>query len=552
MRSAATPAAARWLVPLAALIFAACSGGAPAAPRTTVLLAAEAPFTEAAMEASRELLAARGLTLESAGDGDEPDLVVTTSPPDAVGVPLVTRYWVAAVGLPHAADGLSMAELGDMVVGDLNDWAALTGEPLPLRLLVPVDPRPPFEQWWPDSADVTEPMPLADIPAALAADPGALALLPLDAVDARVRSLAVEGVNAVFGTGAIASYPLVERAWVVPREVDDGQFAQMLADVASEMAQRLALPPPAPILLRATGDIIPARCVYAKQRQYGDFRHAFLELGPWLAEADLAIGSLDASLSDAGAPFECVETFSLLAPAASVEGLAFAGFDVITVATNHVKDCGQGVCGNQAFFDTLANLQAAGIAPVGGGADIADARRPAVLTVRGVRFAFLGYDDIAPHYHAGAGSPGVAPLDESYLREDIAAAKQLADVVVVLPQWGVEYTADPTARQRALAAVAVEAGADLVIGNHPHWVQAAEAIDGAFVAYALGNFVFDQDWSIPTQQGVVLEAAFHGSQLKGVAYHPIHIVDQHQPVFATPAEAREILDRIWAASAALD
>jgi poly-gamma-glutamate synthesis protein (capsule biosynthesis protein) len=116
----------------------------------------------------------------------------------------------------------------------------------------------------------------------------------------------------------------------------------------------------------------------------------------------------------------------------------------------------------------------------------------------------------------------------------------------------VEYTADPTFSQRALAAAAVEAGADLVIGNHPHWVQAAELIDDAFVAYALGNFVFDQDWSVPTQQGAVLEAAFHGGQLRGVEYHPIRIVDQHQPVFAEPGEAREILDRIWTASAALD
>ena len=133
----------------------------------------------------------------------------------------------------------------------------------------------------------------------------------------------------------------------------------------------------------------------------------------------------------------------------------------------------------------------------------------------------------------------------------MALAKSLADVVVVLPQWGVEYTADPTLRQRALAAAAVEAGADLVVGNHPHWVQAAEVVGDAFVAYALGNFVFDQTWSIETQQGAVLDAAFHGAQLKGIEYHPIRIVDLHQPVFAEPAEAQQILDRIWTASAAL-
>lgn len=80
---------------------------------------------------------------------------------------------------------------------------------------------------------------------------------------------------------------------------------------------------------------------------------------------------------------------------------------------------------------------------------------------------------------------------------------------------------------------------------------AVEAIEDAYVAYALGNFVFDQDWSLETEQGVVLEAAFDGKNLKGIQYGPIRIVDQHQPVFAEPAEARQIVGRIWEASAAL-
>jgi poly-gamma-glutamate synthesis protein (capsule biosynthesis protein) len=148
--------------------------------------------------------------------------------------------------------------------------------------------------------------------------------------------------------------------------------------------------------------------------------------------------------------------------------------------------------------------------------------------------------------------PGTAPLNDEFLRQDVAAAASAADVVIVLPQWGVEYTADPTESQRSLARAAVEAGAALVIGNHPHWVQAAETIGATFVAYALGNFVFDQDWSLETQQGVMFEAAFHGAELKGIDYHPVHIWDEHQPRFADPQEAQQILDRIWGASAALD
>jgi poly-gamma-glutamate synthesis protein (capsule biosynthesis protein) len=377
--------------------------------------------------------------------------------------------------------------------------------------------------------------------------------MPLDAVDVRVRSLAVDGVNIVYDADDADTYPLVEHAWIVAREQDDAHLTTLLRETARDLALRLALPGPDPIILRATGDLGPVRCSYARQLAYGDFRHAFLAVGPWLAEADLTIGSFDATISDAGQPYGCIETLNLLAPPETVEGLVYAGLDLVTIAANHVKDCGQrGYCGNKPFFDTIENLRNANILPVGGGANLAEARRPGILTAKGIRFAFLGYDEIGWFNFAEPTLPGTAPLEADYLREDIAVAANQADVVVVLPQWGVEYVADPTLRQRSLARVAVEAGADLIVGNGAHWVQAAEVIDRAFVAYALGNFVYDQDWSIPTQQGAVLEAAFHGPTLKGIRYHPVRILDKHQPNFAGPAEARQIMQRIWNASAALD
>jgi poly-gamma-glutamate synthesis protein (capsule biosynthesis protein) len=251
-------------------------------------------------------------------------------------------------------------------------------------------------------------------------------------------------------------------------------------------------------------------------------------------------------------PLGCTPTYNLLAPPESVEGLAFAGFDLLTLATNHAKDCGtMGPACDGALLDTLANLRAVSIAPVGAGSNLLEARSEAIISAQGTRFAFLGYDDIAPYYHAAEGVPGTAPLEASFLREDIARARQVADVVVVLPHWGVEYTSIPTERQRELARVAIEAGATLVIGNHPHWVQAVDYLEGAFVAYSLGNFVFDQDWSLETQQGVVLEAVFQGSRLVSVDLVPIRIRDMHQPTLAPADEAREVLERIEEASRAL-
>ena len=90
-----------------------------------------------------------------------------------------------------------------------------------------------------------------------------------------------------------------------------------------------------------------------------------------------------------------------------------------------------------------------------------------------------------------------------------------------------------------------------MIGNHPHWVQAHETIGDTFVAYALGNFVFDQDWSLETQQGVMLQLTFTGASLTATNYTPIHIHDNYQPRLAEPEEATQIIERIEIASSAL-
>ncbi len=532
------------------LLATACSSEQMPVP-STVLLAVESPLTERAQSIATEALRSRGIPVELATPEIADIGITSTQPGDGRGR-FVTGFWIPAVQLSSPIGAVTMDQLRGAVSGRIDDWSSIDGDSTPLRMVVPSDRPPPFEQWWPDEAPQVELLPLDQIPAVLADNPGVLALVPLDSVDTGMRSLDVDGANIVFGTGDLAAYPLTEVRWITRADADTSEFADILDALATTLATELAAATPDPIVLRATGDILPVRCTLEKLQARADFTYPFHELGPWLAEADIAVGSLDAAISDAGVPFGCTETFSLMSPAAAAEGFAYAGLDVMTVATNHVKDCGQAACGDDAFFDTLANLRANGVEPVGGGPDLAEARRPAIIEAGGVRFAFLGYDEIATYYHADVDTPGTAPLLEEYVREDIAAASAIADVVVFQPQWGVEYVAEPTLNQQLLAEAAVEAGADLVIGNHPHWVQAAQVIDDVFIAYALGNFLFDQDWSLETQQGVVLEAAFHDDQLRGVRYFPIHIYDETQPRFADEDEGRQIMDRIWDASATLD
>ncbi|MGB6838343.1 MAG: CapA family protein [Dehalococcoidia bacterium] len=556
---------ARWLLWVVAVALAACGEGSeqgltpatPAAPAESLVVGSEGYVPPEAMDLLRSEAERAGLRIDfQRGSGA---LTLTSHEiPDSE--PIFVRYWVPVVGPFRPLRELSTPQLLAMATGHLSDWSALTGEGGPIRLLLPEEHgeeltallKIPLTRG-PQEGHV-ELKPLREIPSLVIEDQSALALLPADAVDARLRSLAVDGTNAVTGKGDLHTYPLATRAWVRGESQTDlpAELASARDEIVASLNSRPAAPTGQPIRLLFTGDIMPGRCVYAHHLAYGDFRHAFLKLSPLLRGADITVGSLDTSLSDAGEPMGCVPTYNLLAPPESVEGLAFAGFDLLTLATNHAKDCGspRSAC-DEALLDTIANLRAAGIAPVGAGSDLLEARKPAIISVRGTRFAFLGYDDIAPYYHADEGSPGTAPLEASFLREDIARALQAADVVVVLPHWGTEYTSMPTERQREMARMAIEAGATLVIGNHPHWPQAVEYFEEAFVAYALGNFVFDQDWSLETQQGVVLEAVFQGSRLVSVDLVPIRILDMHQPTLAPAEEAGEILRRIHEASGRL-
>jgi len=296
-----------------------------------------------------------------------------------------------------------------------------------------------------------------------------------------------------------------------------------------------------------TVDINPARCVYWTAKAANDMALPFRPLASLLQAADIAIGSLDGAISDYNPPTPCIETTrNLLAPAEFAQGLGFAGYDVITVATNHIKDCGlvRG-CTNNAMFDTLANLRAQNIQPTGAGVNLAAATTPAIVTIRAVRFAFIGLSAVNGPTWADDTQPGTVPFKPDIYLDAIRRAKANADVVIVLPHWGREYSGDISFEQRQAAARMVAAGATLVIGNHPHHVQGVETFpNGAVAAYSLGNFVFDQAWSdgtLYTIEGLMLRAKFQGSKLIGFDLIPIHIYDDFQPRLADAAESAQIL-----------
>ena len=297
-----------------------------------------------------------------------------------------------------------------------------------------------------------------------------------------------------------------------------------------------------------TGVIVPARCVQAAIDERGDPHYPYVEVREIILEADLAVGTLNATISDYPPRTGCVPTYVLVGGSENSDALANAGFDMMSVATNHIKNCGISNCGDRAFFDTLANLRRVGIHPVGAAENLAEAMQPVVVTLNGVRFGIVSLGQLEPLAFATEDTPGIAVLNPENLRAAITAARQVSDVVIAMPHWGPEDSPLPNWIQRDLAGVAVDAGADLVVGNHTHVVQAVTEIDGVPVFYGLGNFVFDQAWARDHQQGVILQVYFEGDRYSGYEFIPTHVDGDGRVHLAGEDEAAEILARIEAVS----
>jgi len=386
--------------------------------------------------------------------------------------------------------------------------------------------------------EVDTPKEVMDI---VAADPTAVGILPVESLGPRVRALTTPGVDP-YGTSWDRNVGHV--LWIV------GPDAEQVADALGWPTE----PREDPVRFVATGELIPARCVSDRVANIeGGYGASYDGTRDLIASADLAMSHWEPAVIEGG-PTPCTPTFNLSTRPAAAQAAADAGIDVALAIGNHMGDCWSG-CGYQdAVLETVRHLEAAGMVTLGAGENLEAAREPAIVERDGVTFAFLGYDDIAyQHYGATATTAGTAHADLEGVASDVRAAAERADHVIVGFSWGVEYVTSPTQRQRDLAHAAVEAGASLVVGNHPHWVQATEWIGDAFVAYGLGNFVFDQDWSVETSQGAILEVGFTRDRILGVRIRPTAIRQQHLVELLDPTEGEgaAILDRIWAATDAL-
>lgn len=231
------------------------------------------------------------------------------------------------------------------------------------------------------------------------------------------------------------------------------------------------------------GDIMLAEKMGAKMQQGLD---PLVHVADILKKADAAIGNLECVVATKGTPLEG-KPFTFEAPPLVMPVLA-KHFGMVSLANNHTGDFG-----HEAFLEQLDLLDQNHIAYFGGGRNCVEARTPHVVVVKGLRIAFLGYNDYHPReFEAGPSWPGVAWSEDEQVLADIRAARTIhhADLVIPFMHWGDQYL-PVNARQRKLAHRMIQAGADVVVGSHPHITQDVEYYRGKLIVYSLGNFVFD-------------------------------------------------------------
>lgn len=475
-----------------------------------------------------------------------PDITVADQPLPG-GAPYVLTTWVAIGHQRHDTLELSLSDLRRGLSGVVGDWRSLGGSPGPITVVVAGDADAAAGDVGIDGFAVNALRPPSeDVAAIVAATPGALGLVPIDELRPGTLPLVIEGHDPLRDPSQAS--PLARVRWIA---ADDAATSAIVA-LALGWSDAVMVDP---LGLVATGDFIPTRCVGRAVERLGggDFDAIFTLAGDHLRAADLVVVSMEVAAPGVLPPTPCRDLqgqFILTASPAAIDALAAAGVDVVTTAGNHAGDCHGGCPWPNAVLETINQLERAGIAPIGTGPDLASATTPLIVERSGVTLAFLSYDTIAGYYFATEDRAGTAPATAEGVAADVRAATQLADHVILALSWGEEYVSTTTGLQRAIVDAAIEAGASLIIGNQPHWLQPLVQVADGLVAYALGNFVFDQSWSIGTTQSVLLEVGFSKDRILGYRVRPVVIRRDYQPELVDPrgAEGQQILARLWRAT----
>lgn len=303
----------------------------------------------------------------------------------------------------------------------------------------------------------------------------------------------------------------------------DSSEPSSLREKLAEVATLNLLSDEKPITLIATGDILPARFVERRMRQTGDYTLPFQNTADFLKSADITFGNLETPILPGRNTPQNSTTFR--GDPESLKGLLFAGFDVLSLANNHTMNYQI-----PGLTSTIQELKKAGIAYAGGGKNTDAAHTPPIIRAKDKRIAFYAYVDPAIGGYLGFATQnqaGISKMDIEGVKNDVKNGLDsnwhAADMVIVSMHAGKEYTRQPTQFQKDFAHAACDAGASVVIGHHPHWVQPVEYYGDCIIFYSLGNFVFDQMWSEETQLGLVAKISFDEDEKPSAKLFPVKI-----------------------------
>lgn len=240
--------------------------------------------------------------------------------------------------------------------------------------------------------------------------------------------------------------------------------------------------------------------------------------------ADVAIANLECPFGTKGTPVEGKE-FTFLASPRLMGFAKAAGFDGFGLANNHIMDFGP-----EALEQTLSILDSLGLKHCGAGMNLREAREPMIFDVNGRKIAVFAYSNTYPQeYWATSRRPGTAYGSESYIAKDIRSVRDSVDFVVAFFHWGTERLDTPKTYQRRLAHRAIDSGADLVIGSHPHVVQGVEIYKGKPIFYSLGNYAFRSRTN--SASGMAVMAELWGDS---TVYHIIPLEVRYRKAFYSP------------------
>jgi len=407
--------------------------------------------------------------------------------------------------------GIGVGQVAPLLQGDIASWYEV-GCPIPLSVtLFAVD------GYTPDGSAPSEMVADYDaLTARLDETPGGLAMLPIEMIDAHVNTLEIDGLNPHLAA-ATPETPVVR--------------------------------------IGVAGDIIFGRNGGNYQRRYGDYSFPMYQVKDFMSTFDVTVANFECFVSETIEPPELTDpnTLDFVTLPDSLQGLTMAGIDSVTMANNHAVF----PYGVAAMNDTIMYLNEVGISPWGVGQDLDEARAPWVTEVDGVSIAFYGVDGVTANVDfpgswalpsdsgATASKGGTNPLIMANIMVDIDRLASEYDIVLPYIHAGEQYIWTPRDWLVNMCRDCIDAGASAVLTSHPHATMGMEIYNGKPIFYSIGNFVYDQMFSVETRQGYFLDLTFRGRDIVGFRIHGVEIMDFVQPRFMSAREHAGFMDRFW-------